>query len=65
LQRELEERRARYLREYRNEISRIDKITTGARAVQEERKRNKELKAKEKAKQIRSKGKVPRKCFCF
>lgn len=31
MQREQEERRARYLQEYHNEISRVDKITSEAR----------------------------------
>lgn len=65
LQRELQERRARYLQEYRNEISRIDKITSGARAASEERKRTRELKTREMARKLRSRGKVPRKCLCF
>ncbi|ONK76358.1 uncharacterized protein A4U43_C03F26810 [Asparagus officinalis] len=55
-EKELEQRRAIYLQEYRNEISRVDKISSGARATSEERKRIKELKTQEKAKQLRNGG---------
>ncbi|KAK1305801.1 hypothetical protein QJS10_CPA10g02033 [Acorus calamus] len=64
IERRLELRRTRALQEYRNKISRIDQIASGARAVAEEKKRNDESKAREKTTKIRSKGRVP-KCFCF
>lgn len=43
----------------------IGQIAVGARAQAEERKRNDELKAKEKANRIRTTGKIPKTCFCF
>ncbi|KAK1268472.1 hypothetical protein QJS04_geneDACA006901 [Acorus gramineus] len=59
----LELRRATALQEYRNEISNIDKIAGKARALADEKRRNDESKAREKAMDIRSKGRVPT-CFC-
>ncbi|XP_026661294.2 uncharacterized protein LOC103709267 isoform X2 [Phoenix dactylifera] len=58
-------RKARALEEYRNEILKIDQIAGRARADAEEKKRKDEYKAKEKAKKIRSTGKVPRACPCL
>lgn len=65
MQRETERRRTKALQEYRNEIARIDKIAGEARAHAEERKRKDEYKAREKAKKIRSTGKVPHACPCL
>ncbi|XP_017700964.2 uncharacterized protein LOC103718170 [Phoenix dactylifera] len=62
---ELERRRNRTLQEHRNEMFRIDKIGSGARAMAEERKRNDEYKAIEKANKMRSTGKVPHACPCL
>ncbi|XP_077210485.1 uncharacterized protein LOC143845966 isoform X2 [Tasmannia lanceolata] len=64
-ERELEKRRATASQEYRNEIARIDKIAGGAKALTEERKRNEESKTREKAKKIRTTGRIPATCFCF
>lgn len=65
MQRDLELRHERALREHRIEASRIDKMADGARALAEERKRNDESTTMEKAKKMRSTGKVPHTCFCF
>ncbi|OVA00745.1 Remorin [Macleaya cordata] len=62
---QLEKRRARALQNYRIELSKIDKVAGGTRSLAEERKRNEESKIQEKAKKIRSTGKVPATCFCF
>ncbi|CAL9771242.1 unnamed protein product [Musa acuminata subsp. burmannicoides] len=64
-ERDLELRHERALREHRIEVSRIDKMADGARALAEERKRNGESTTMEKAKKMRSTGKVPHTCFCF
>ncbi|KAL4325089.1 hypothetical protein GQ457_11G027120 [Hibiscus cannabinus] len=50
---------------YQSKLSRIDEIAGGARAQVDEKKRNEELKIREKAKQIRASGVVPVSCFCF
>ncbi|PIA57775.1 hypothetical protein AQUCO_00600479v1 [Aquilegia coerulea] len=62
---DLEKRRARALQTYHNDMSRIDQIAGGARAVAEERRRDDESKIREKANKIRSTGKRPVTCFCF
>ncbi|KAF9591498.1 hypothetical protein IFM89_004552 [Coptis chinensis] len=62
---EIERRRARAVQRFRNDITRIDQIAGGARAVAEERRRDEEMKTKEKANKIRSTGKFPVSCFCF
>ncbi|CAL9122407.1 unnamed protein product, partial [Musa acuminata var. zebrina] len=49
-ERDLELRHERALREHRIEVSRIDKMADGARALAEERKRNGESTTMEKAK---------------
>eukprot|EP00262_Sarcandra_glabra_P020118 TRINITY_DN7911_c0_g2_i1.p1 TRINITY_DN7911_c0_g2~~TRINITY_DN7911_c0_g2_i1.p1 ORF type:complete len:279 (-),score=58.88 TRINITY_DN7911_c0_g2_i1:205-1041(-) len=64
-ERKLERRRGKALEEYNIEISNINKIAGGAKAQAEERKRNEEAKAKEKASKISSTGKAPKTCFCF
>lgn len=62
---ELEQRRASNMQHYQIKQTRIDQIAGGARAQMEEKRRNEESKVREKVKRIRSKGKVPVKCFCF
>ncbi|XP_026386366.1 uncharacterized protein LOC113281756 isoform X1 [Papaver somniferum] len=62
---QLDKRRARALQHYRAEISKIDQVAGGARALADERKKNEETRAKEKAKKIRLTGKLPATCFCF
>ncbi|XP_019709858.2 uncharacterized protein [Elaeis guineensis] len=64
-ERESEWRRARAVQEYRNELSRIEKIVGTAKALEEERKRNDEYKTMEKARKIRLTGKVPHACPCL
>ncbi|KAJ0982039.1 hypothetical protein J5N97_010294 [Dioscorea zingiberensis] len=61
----LEQRRAKALQEYRNEISRIDQIASGARGSAEERRKNDEAKTIEKAAVIQSTGRIPHSCSCF
>ncbi|KAK9926069.1 hypothetical protein M0R45_023322 [Rubus argutus] len=63
--RELEQRRARNILHYQVKQERIDHIAGGARAQVEEKRRNEESKVKEKAKRIRTTGRVPVTCFCF
>jgi Remorin, C-terminal region len=66
LQREIETRRLKEQARYREEMERIDKIAGGARALAEERKRNDEIKATEKAKKIRYVERSPKSsCPCF
>uniref|UniRef100_A0A0A9F6J2 Remorin C-terminal domain-containing protein n=1 Tax=Arundo donax TaxID=35708 RepID=A0A0A9F6J2_ARUDO len=62
---ELDRKRARALEEYNQEMSRINKISGGARSMAEERKYNDEKKIREKADKIRSTGKFPHSCACF
>ncbi|XVF11850.1 hypothetical protein REPUB_Repub08aG0062700 [Reevesia pubescens] len=62
---ELEHRIKRIQQLYQAKIARIDHIGGGARAQIDEKRRNEELKIKEKARKIRASGKVPVTCFCF
>ncbi|XP_073008808.1 uncharacterized protein [Typha latifolia] len=62
---ELERRRTRAMQEYRNEMTRIDKVVEGAKASAEDRKRYDQSKIIEKAKKMRSQGKAPKSCSCF
>ncbi|KAL6648581.1 hypothetical protein ACP70R_012805 [Stipagrostis hirtigluma subsp. patula] len=62
---ELDRKRAKALEEYNQEMARINKIAGGARSMAEERKYNDEKKIREKARKIRSTGKLPRSCACF
>ncbi|KAK2636107.1 hypothetical protein Ddye_030899 [Dipteronia dyeriana] len=64
LQSESEQKRIKALQKFRSDMETIDQIAGGARAQAEERRRNKELKAKAKANTIRTTGKVPRTCCC-
>ncbi|KAK3222900.1 hypothetical protein Dsin_009925 [Dipteronia sinensis] len=64
LQSESEQKRIKALQKFRSDIEIIDQIAGGARAQAEERRKNKELKAKAKADTIRTTGKVPRTCCC-
>uniref|UniRef100_A0A0E0CX28 Remorin C-terminal domain-containing protein n=1 Tax=Oryza meridionalis TaxID=40149 RepID=A0A0E0CX28_9ORYZ len=61
----LDQKRAKALEEYSQEITRINKIAGGARSMAEERKYNDEKKIKEKANKRRSSEKAPRACACF
>ncbi|KAK3148015.1 hypothetical protein QOZ80_3BG0289550 [Eleusine coracana subsp. coracana] len=58
-------KRAKVLEEYNQEMSRINKISGGARSMAEERKHNDEKKIREKANKMRSTGKLPRTSGCF
>lgn len=62
---ELDRKRERALEEYNLEMTRISKISGGARAMAEERKYNDGKKIREKARKMRSTGKPPRTCACF
>lgn len=62
---ELENRIKRTQQFYREKIARIDRIAGGARAEVEERRRNEEMKIKEKARKLRASGEFPVTCFCF
>ncbi|MFQ6637135.1 hypothetical protein Gotur_012597 [Gossypium turneri] len=62
---ELEKKIKRSHQVYQLKISRIDDIAGGARAQVDEKRRNEELKIKEKANQIRATGVVPFTCLCF
>ncbi|BAS82916.1 uncharacterized protein [Oryza sativa Japonica Group] len=61
----LDQKRAKALEEYSQEITRINKIAGGARTMAEERKYNDEKKIKEKANKRRLSEKAPRACACF
>uniref|UniRef100_A0A0D3FFC0 Remorin C-terminal domain-containing protein n=2 Tax=Oryza TaxID=4527 RepID=A0A0D3FFC0_9ORYZ len=61
----LDQKRAKALEEYSQEITRINKIAGGARTMAEERKYNDEKKIKEKANKRRSSEKAPHACACF
>ncbi|PKI47769.1 hypothetical protein CRG98_031902 [Punica granatum] len=61
---EMEQRKAKNNEHYRIKIARIERIAGEARAQAEERRRNEESKAREKAKKIRS-GEASVGCFCF
>ncbi|XVF54377.1 hypothetical protein PTKIN_Ptkin05aG0176500 [Pterospermum kingtungense] len=62
---ELEQKIKRAQQLYEAKIARIDHIAGGGRAQADEKRRNEELKVKEKARQIRATGKLPVTCFCF
>ncbi|PWZ22813.1 hypothetical protein Zm00014a_016763 [Zea mays] len=62
---ELDKNREKALEEYNLEMTRISKISGGARAMAEERKYNDGKKIREKAHKMRSTGKPPRTCACF
>ncbi|KAF0910855.1 hypothetical protein E2562_004819 [Oryza meyeriana var. granulata] len=64
-EKELDQKRAKALEAYKQEIARINKIAGGARSMAEERKYNDEKKIKEKANKRRSTEKAPRTCACF
>ncbi|XP_061994930.1 uncharacterized protein At3g61260-like isoform X2 [Rosa rugosa] len=63
---ETERRRVKALQKYNNEMEFIKQIAEGARAQAEEKRRNKELKVKEKANTLRRTGEeAPTTCCCF
>lgn len=65
LQAALDKKRAKALKHYQTDIQNIDYVAGGARAQADEKRRNDELKVKEKARIIRETGQFPRTCFCF
>ncbi|XP_072980724.1 uncharacterized protein [Typha angustifolia] len=64
-ERELERRRTRAMQEYRNEMTRVDKVVEGAKASAEDRKRYDQSRIIDKANKMRSQGKAPKSCSCF
>ncbi|KAK4423700.1 hypothetical protein Salat_1952900 [Sesamum alatum] len=60
-----ENKRAEAVQRHHEEIKRIEEIAGGARAQAEKNRRKEEFKVKEKAKKIRSTGKLPPTCLCF
>ncbi|KAK3442951.1 hypothetical protein EUGRSUZ_B03175 [Eucalyptus grandis] len=62
---ELEKKRDNALKTFQTEMDSIEKFTAAARKQAEERQRNEELKAQEKANRIRTTGKLPTRCLCF
>ncbi|XP_073107989.1 uncharacterized protein [Elaeis guineensis] len=64
-ERETEQKRAKALQEYHNEISRIDKISAEEKALVDERERNEGHKIREMAKQMRTTGRISHACLCF
>ncbi|KAL3751548.1 hypothetical protein ACJRO7_012390 [Eucalyptus globulus] len=62
---EMEKKRTNALNTYQTEMDSVEKFTAAARKQAEERQRNEELKAQEKANRIRTTGKLPTKCLCF
>ena len=65
IQSELELRRERNLQYYRSKLARIDHNAGGARKQIEEKRKYEESVVKEKARNIRSTGNAPLRCFCF
>ncbi|KAL9243262.1 hypothetical protein vseg_017171 [Gypsophila vaccaria] len=53
------------LSHYQNKINKIEDISKGAKQQLEEKRRSEETYAKQKARKIRTTGRIPVKCFCF
>ncbi|XP_017217845.1 remorin [Daucus carota subsp. sativus] len=62
---ELERRRARNSQHYQFKLAKIDNIAEGARAQLEEKRKNDKIKVQERAKKMKSSGKVHTSCLCF
>ncbi|CAI9111972.1 OLC1v1012328C1 [Oldenlandia corymbosa var. corymbosa] len=62
---DLELRKERNLQHYKTKVAKIDHTAGGARTQMEEKRKYEEKAVKEKARKIRSRGKVPVTCFCF
>ncbi|XP_012067745.1 remorin 1.4 isoform X1 [Jatropha curcas] len=62
---ELERKRIKAFEQFHSEVDDINQIAGGARVKAKERQRKEELKAKEKANQIRKTGKAPNSRSCF
>ena len=65
LQSDPERKRTKALEEYNEEMSKINKVVIASKLTAEEKRRNAERKARDKAQTIRSTGKLPRTCGCF
>ena len=65
MQSEVERRRVKALEKFGAEMEHINQVSGGAKAQAEERRKDEELKAKEKANIIRTTGKVPKTCLCL
>lgn len=61
----MDKRRAKAVKKYHSEITRIERIAEGARAQAEENRKNEEFKVKDKTNKIRTTGKIPATCLCF
>ncbi|XP_030956613.1 remorin 1.4-like [Quercus lobata] len=64
-QSEVERRRVKALEKFRIEMEYINQVAGAAKVQAEERRKDEELKAKEKANIIRTTGKVPKTCLCL
>lgn len=64
MQSEVARRRERTIKEYNNNLRYINQSSGAVKVKTEERQRNEELKAKEKANRIRTTGKDPNAGFC-
>ncbi|XP_074304132.1 uncharacterized protein LOC141638682 isoform X2 [Silene latifolia] len=62
---EIERLKRLNLSHYQNKIDRIEDIAGGAKKQLQEKKRKEERFAKQKARKIRTTGRVPVQCFCF
>ncbi|KAF3431553.1 hypothetical protein FNV43_RR26284 [Rhamnella rubrinervis] len=62
---DLANKRKKAMEKYKSDMKYIDEVAGGARSKAEEARRNRLLKAKEKANYIRETGKMPKTCFCF
>ncbi|XP_074381543.1 uncharacterized protein LOC141723597 [Apium graveolens] len=62
---ELDRRRARNSQHYQFKLAKIDNIAQVARAQLEEKKKNDKIKVQERAKKMKSSGKVHTSCLCF
>jgi hypothetical protein len=64
-QSENEQKREKARKKYQDKMKYIDEIAVGASAQSDERRKNETRKAEEKAKTIRTTGKLPGACSCF
>ncbi|GAB4845419.1 hypothetical protein Ancab_038826 [Ancistrocladus abbreviatus] len=64
-QAEVERLKTLNLLHYQNKTAWVDDVAGGARKQLDEKRRKEEISVKEKAKKIRSMGRVPVNCFCF
>ncbi|XP_073131197.1 uncharacterized protein [Henckelia pumila] len=62
---EMDKKRMKTVESYRTDMARIREVAEAARAQAEKKRRNEEIKVKEKANKIRLTGKIPATCLCF